>query len=127
MQAWKLGPALATGCAVILKPAEQTPLSALRVGELAIEGKKTIDSLSCEQTLINFAAGFPPGALNILPGFGKTAGHAISHHTKIDKVAFTGSTAIGKTIMEASAKTNLKRVTLELGGKSPAIIFGDSG
>jgi len=108
MQAWKLGPALATGCTVVMKPAEQTPLTALRIGELAIE------------------AGFPPGALNILSGFGNTAGSAISHHPNVDKVAFTGSTAVGHQIMEASAKTNLKRVTLELGGKSPAIVFADA-
>merc|ERR1712100_369304 len=102
------GPAFATGCTVVLKPAEQTPLTALRIGELAIE------------------AGFPPGVLNIVSGFGNTAGNAIAYHPKIDKVAFTGSTAVGHQIMEASAKTNLKRVTLELGGKSPAIVFGDA-
>jgi len=96
MQAWKLGPAFATGCTVVLKPAEQTPLTALRIGELAIE------------------AGFPPGVLNIVSGFGNTAGNAIAYHPKIDKVAFTGSTAVGHQIMEASAKTNLKRVTLNL-------------
>merc|ERR1712100_538193 len=108
IQAWKLGPAFATGCTVVLKPAEQTPLTALRIGELAIE------------------AGFPPGVLNIVSGFGNTAGNAIAYHPKIDKVAFTGSTAVGHQIMEASAKTNLKRVTLELGGKSQAIVFGDA-
>ncbi len=108
MQAWKLGPALATGNTVIMKPAEQTPLSALRVGELIVE------------------AGFPAGVVNILPGFGPTAGGAISKHNDVDKVAFTGSTEVGKLIMEAAAKSNLKRVTLELGGKSPNIVFADA-
>ncbi len=108
MMAWKLGPALAAGCTVILKPAEQTPLSALRVGELAIE------------------AGFPPGVINIVPGYGETAGAAISRHMDIDKVAFTGSTEVGKLVMRAAADSNLKRVTLELGGKSPNIIFADA-
>lgn len=108
MQAWKLAPALAAGNTVVLKTAEQTPLSALRVGELIIQ------------------AGFPPGVVNILSGFGKPAGEAIAHHTDIDKVAFTGSTEVGKLIMEAAAKSNLKRVTLELGGKSPNIIFADA-
>lgn len=108
MQAWKLGPALATGNTVVMKTAEQTPLSALRVGELIIE------------------AGFPPGVVNILSGYGPTAGAAISHHMDIDKVAFTGSTEVGHLIMEAAAKSNLKRVTLELGGKSPNIVFADA-
>src|SRR4030081_141369 len=108
LQAWKLGPALATGCTVVMKPAEQTPLSALRVGELINE------------------AGFPPGVVNILPGYGPTAGAAIARHMDVDKVAFTGSTEVGHLIMEASAKTNLKRVTLELGGKSPNIVFADA-
>ncbi len=108
MQAWKLAPALATGNTVVLKTAEQTPLSALRVGELILE------------------AGFPPGVVNILSGFGPTAGAAIARHMDIDKVAFTGSTEVGKLIMEAAAKSNLKRVTLELGGKSPNIIFADA-
>jgi aldehyde dehydrogenase (NAD+) len=108
MQAWKLGPALATGCAVVLKPAEQTPLSALRVAELAQE------------------AGLPDGVLNVIPGFGETAGAAIAEHYDVDKVAFTGSTEVGKLIMQAAARTNLKRVTLELGGKSPNIVFADS-
>jgi aldehyde dehydrogenase (NAD+) len=107
MMAWKLAPALATGNAVLLKPAEQTPLSALRIGELILE------------------AGFPPGVVNILPGFGPTAGAAIAGHMDIDKVAFTGSTDVGRLIMEAAAKSNLKPVTLELGGKSPNIIFED--
>ncbi len=108
MQAWKWGPALATGCTIVLKPAEQTPLSALRVGELAQE------------------AGIPDGVINIIPGFGETAGAAIAEHNDVDKVAFTGSTEVGKLIMQAAARTNLKRVTLELGGKSPNIIFADS-
>jgi aldehyde dehydrogenase (NAD+) len=108
MQAWKLGPALACGCTVVMKPAEQTPLTALRVGELILE------------------AGFPPGVVNLLPGYGPTAGQAIARHEGIDKVAFTGSTEVGKLIMEAAAQTNLKRVTLELGGKSPNIVFADT-
>ena len=108
MQAWKLAPALATGNTVVLKTAEQTPLSALRVGELIIE------------------AGFPPGVVNILSGYGPTAGAAIARHMDIDKVAFTGSTEVGHLVMEAAAKSNLKRVTLELGGKSPNIVFADA-
>jgi len=108
MQAWKWGPALATGCTVVLKPAEQTPLTALRVGELALE------------------AGFPEGVINIVPGFGETAGAAVAEHYDIDKVAFTGSTEVGKLVMQAAARTNLKRVTLELGGKSPNIVFADA-
>src|SRR3984893_13610188 len=108
MQAWKLGPALASGCTVVMKPAEQTPLSALRVGELLVE------------------AGFPPGVVNLLPGYGPTAGAAIANHMDVDKVAFTGSTEIGRLIMQAAATSNLKRVTLELGGKSPNIVFADA-
>ena len=108
MQAWKLAPALATGNTVVLKPAEQTPLTALRVGELIVE------------------AGFPEGVVNILPGYGPTAGQAIARHMDVDKVAFTGSTEVGHLIMEAAAQTNLKRVTLELGGKSPNIVFADA-
>jgi aldehyde dehydrogenase (NAD+) len=108
MQAWKLAPALATGNTVILKPAKQTPLSALRVGESIVE------------------AGFPPGVVNILSGYGPTAGAAIARHMDIDKVAFTGSTEVGHSIAEAAAKSNLKRVTLELGGKSPNIVFADA-
>ena len=107
MQAWKLAPALATGNTVVMKPAEQTPLSALKIGELIVE------------------AGFPEGVVNILPGFGPTAGAAIARHMDVDKVAFTGSTEVGHLIMEAAAKSNLKRVTLELGGKSPNIVFAD--
>jgi aldehyde dehydrogenase (NAD+) len=108
MQAWKLAPALATGNTVVMKPAEQTPLSALRVGELIVE------------------AGYPEGVVNLLPGYGPTAGAAIARHMDIDKVAFTGSTEVGQLVMEAAAKSNLKRVTLELGGKSPNIIFADT-
>jgi aldehyde dehydrogenase (NAD+) len=108
MMAWKLAPALAAGNTVVLKPAEQTPLSALRIGELILE------------------AGFPEGVVNILPGFGPTAGAAIAFHMDVDKVAFTGSTEVGHLIMEAAAKSNLKPVTLELGGKSPNIIFADA-
>ena len=108
MQAWKWAPALAAGCTVVLKPAEQTPLSALRVGELAME------------------AGFPPGVVNIVPGFGETAGAALAEHMDVDKIAFTGSTEVGKLIMRAAGRTNLKRVSLELGGKSPNIVFADA-
>ncbi len=108
MQAWKLAPALACGNTVVLKVAEQTPLSALRVGELIVE------------------AGFPEGVINILPGYGPTAGGAIARHMDVDKVAFTGSTEVGHLIMKAAAETNLKRVTLELGGKSPNIVFADA-
>jgi aldehyde dehydrogenase (NAD+) len=108
MQAWKLAPALATGNTVVMKPAEQTPLSALRIGELIVE------------------AGFPEGVVNLLPGFGPTAGAAIARHMDVDKVAFTGSTEVGHLIMEAAAQSNLKRVTLELGGKSPNIVFADT-
>src|SRR3954467_8612241 len=107
MAAWKLGPALATGCTVILKPAEQTPLSALRLGELIME------------------AGFPEGVVNVVPGYGETAGAALAAHDDVDKVAFTGSTEVGKLIVHAAAG-NLKKVTLELGGKSPNIVFDDA-
>src|SRR6184192_1706557 len=103
---WKLGPALACGCTVVLKPAEQTPLTALRFGELAQE------------------AGLPPGVLNIVTG-GPETGQALVKHKGVDKIAFTGSTAVGKEIMRAAAD-DLKRVTLELGGKSPNIVFADS-
>ncbi len=108
MQAQKWAPALACGCTSVLKPAEQTPLTALRIAELAME------------------AGFPEGVINVVPGFGPTAGAAIANHPDVDKVAFTGSTSVGKDIMKAAADTNLKRVTLELGGKSPNIIFADA-
>lgn len=108
MLAWKIGPALATGNTIVLKTAEQTPLSALAFAPLIKE------------------AGFPAGVLNIVTGFGKIAGAAIASHMGIDKVAFTGSTAVGRTIMKAAASSNLKKVTLELGGKSPNIIFNDA-
>lgn len=108
MQAWKLGPALAMGNTVIMKPAEQTPLSALYVAQLIKE------------------AGFPPGVVNIIPGYGPTAGEAIAMHPDINKVAFTGSTNVGKLVMKAAASSNLKRVTLELGGKSPNVVFSDA-
>ncbi len=108
MQSWKLAPALATGNTVVMKPAEQTPLSALRIGELILE------------------AGYPDGVVNLLPGFGPTAGAALARHMDVDKVAFTGSTEVGRLIMTAAAQSNLKRVTLELGGKSPNIIFADT-
>jgi len=107
MAAWKLAPALAVGCTCILKPAEQTPLTALRLGELIQE------------------AGFPDGVVNIVPGFGETAGAALAAHPDVDKIAFTGSTAVGKLIANA-ATGNLKKVSLELGGKSPNVILADA-
>lgn len=105
---WKIAPALCCGNTVVIKPAEQTPLTALHMGALIKE------------------AGFPPGVVNIVPGFGPTAGAAISSHMDIDKVAFTGSTEVGQLIKEAASQSNLKRVTLELGGKNPCIVFADS-
>ena len=107
MAAWKLGPALAAGCCVVLKPAEQTPLTALRLGELIAE------------------AGFPDGVVNIVPGYGETAGAALAAHMDVDKIAFTGSTEVGKLIVHAAAG-NLKKVSLELGGKSPNIVMDDA-
>jgi phenylacetaldehyde dehydrogenase len=107
MAAWKLGPALAVGCTCILKPAEQTPLTALRLGELILE------------------AGFPPGVVNILTGYGETTGAALVAHPGVDKIAFTGSTSVGKIINKAATDT-LKRVSLELGGKSPVIVLPDA-
>jgi phenylacetaldehyde dehydrogenase len=107
MAAWKLAPALAAGCTVVLKVAEQTPMSALRLAELIDE------------------AGFPPGVVNILTGYGEAAGAPLAAHPLVDKVAFTGSTEVGKLIVQAAAG-NLKKVTLELGGKSPAIVFPDA-
>ena len=107
MAAWKLGPALATGNCVVLKPAEQTPLTALRLGEIIQE------------------AGMPDGVVNIVTGMGETAGASLAAHDDVDKVAFTGSTEVGKMIVAAAAG-NLKKVTLELGGKSPNIIFKDT-
>jgi aldehyde dehydrogenase (NAD+) len=108
MMAWKLGPALATGCTIVMKPAEQTPLTALRIGELIME------------------AGFPKGVVNVLPGYGPSAGQALCQHPGVDKVAFTGSTEVGYEIMRSSHKHNLKRITLELGGKSANIIMDDA-
>lgn len=107
MAAWKLSPALAAGCTVVLKPAEQTPLSAIRLGELICE------------------AGFPDGVVNIVTGYGETAGAALAAHPDVDKVAFTGSTEVGKLIVQAAAG-NLKKVSLELGGKSPNVVFKDA-
>src|SRR5215471_628972 len=107
MAAWKLGPALTTGNTVVLKPAEQTPLSALRLAGLIAE------------------AGMPDGVVNVITGFGETAGAALAAHPQVDKVAFTGSTEVGRLIVQAAA-SNLKKVSLELGGKSPAIVFPDA-
>lgn len=104
----KIAPALALGCTVVLKPAEQTPLTALRLGELINE------------------AGFPEGVINIVPGFGQTAGNALVKHNLVDKIAFTGSTEVGLQIMRNSHENNLKRISLELGGKSPNIILDDA-
>jgi aldehyde dehydrogenase (NAD+) len=108
MWAWKIGPAIAAGNTVIIKTAEQTPLSGLYASKLIVE------------------AGFPPGVINVISGFGRVAGAAISSHMDIDKVAFTGSTLVGRMILQAAAKSNLKKVTLELGGKSPNIVFEDA-
>lgn len=108
MQAWKWGPALACGNTVVLKPAEQTPLTALRVAQLAQD------------------VGFPDGVINVVPGYGPTAGAALAGHMDVDKVAFTGETTTGKIVMTAAANSNLKRVSLELGGKSPNVVFADA-
>lgn len=108
MLTWKIAPALAAGCTVVVKPAEQTPLTALAIAALIKE------------------AGFPPGVVNVVPGYGPTAGAALTHHKDVDKVAFTGSTEVGRIIMSAAAAVNLKRVTLELGGKSPLVVFNDA-
>jgi phenylacetaldehyde dehydrogenase len=107
MAAWKLGPVLAAGCTVVLKPAEETPLSALRLAQLCLD------------------AGLPPGVLNVLTGFGETCGAPLAAHPQVDKVAFTGSTEVGKLIVKA-ASNDLKKVTLELGGKSPNIVLEDA-
>jgi aldehyde dehydrogenase (NAD+) len=104
---WKIGPALATGCTVVLKPAEEAPLTSLRLGELCLE------------------AGVPAGVVNVVPGYGETAGAALASHPDVDKVAFTGSHLTGQKIVQASAG-NLKRVSLELGGKSPDVVFADA-
>uniref|UniRef100_A0A915JGV2 aldehyde dehydrogenase (NAD(+)) n=1 Tax=Romanomermis culicivorax TaxID=13658 RepID=A0A915JGV2_ROMCU len=108
MQAWKLAPALACGNTLVLKPAEQTPLTALYVAQLTKE------------------AGFPAGVVNVVPGYGPTAGHALCTHPAVNKVAFTGSTEIGHLVMENAARSTTKRITMELGGKSPSIIFSDA-
>ncbi|XP_053612676.1 aldehyde dehydrogenase X, mitochondrial-like [Plodia interpunctella] len=108
MMSWKIAPALAAGCTLIVKPAEQTPLTALAVAALVKE------------------AGFPPGVINVIPGYGPTAGAALTHHPNVDKVAFTGSTEVGRIILGAASTVNLKRVTLELGGKSPLVVFNDA-
>jgi 4-guanidinobutyraldehyde dehydrogenase/NAD-dependent aldehyde dehydrogenase len=108
MAAWKLGPALATGNSVVLKPSEKSPLTALRVAELAVE------------------AGLPEGVLNVVPGFGHTAGEALALHMDVDCVAFTGSTRVGRRMLEYSGRSNMKRVWLECGGKSPNIVFADA-
>mmetsp|Transcript_3141 Transcript_3141/g.10374 ORF Transcript_3141/g.10374 Transcript_3141/m.10374 type:complete len:497 (-) Transcript_3141:1233-2723(-) len=108
MCAWKLGPCLAAGCCIIVKPAEQTPLSVLRLMDFVKE------------------AGFPSGVIQVIPGYGPTAGGALAEHMDIDKIAFTGSVTVGKIILAASAKSNLKKVTLELGGKSPLVVFEDA-
>ncbi len=107
LASWKVAPALAAGCVVILKPASQTPLSALEMGRIGLE------------------AGLPPGVLQVLPGGGGTAGMALVRHPGVDKIAFTGSTEVGRTIVRESAST-LKRVTMELGGKSPNVVFADA-
>ncbi len=107
LASWKVAPALATGNTVVLKPAEQTPLTALRLGELAAE------------------VGFPEGVLNVVPGYGETAGAALVRHPDVDAIAFTGSTQVGKIVMRDAAET-LKKVSLELGGKSPNVVFADA-
>src|SRR2546425_11739226 len=109
MAAWKLGPALAAGNSVVLKPAEQSPLTALRVAELAAE------------------AGLPNGVLQVVPGLGETAGQAIGRHPDVDMVAFTGSTEVGKLFLRYSGEANMKRLALECGGKSPPIVMQGCG
>jgi aldehyde dehydrogenase (NAD+) len=108
LMCWKLGPALASGCTVVLKPSEFTPLTALKMGELAAE------------------AGFPEGVLNVVTGYGETAGEALARHPDVDKISFTGSTRTARRLVAASGETNLKKLTLELGGKSPQIVFPDA-
>jgi aldehyde dehydrogenase (NAD+) len=108
LAAWKLGPALASGCTVVLKPSELTPLTALKFAELSLE------------------AGFPPGVLNVIPGLGDPAGEAIARHRQVDKISFTGSVRTARRLLHASADTNLKRLSLELGGKSPQVILADA-
>src|SRR6195256_2711004 len=108
MAAWKFAPALAVGNSLVLKPAEQSPLSALRVAELALE------------------AGIPPGVFNVVPGFGETAGQALGRHMDVDAIAFTGSSEVGKLFLKYAGESNMKTVTLECGGKTPNIVFADS-
>src|ERR1700704_2521285 len=108
MAAWKFAPALAVGNSLVLKPAEQSPLSALRVAELALE------------------AGIPPGVFNVVPGFGESAGQALGRHMDVDALAFTGSTEVGKLFLKYSAESNMKIVSLECGGKTPNIVFADT-
>ncbi|MEJ8573412.1 aldehyde dehydrogenase [Microbaculum marinum] len=108
MASWKLGPALAAGNSVILKPAEQSPLTAIRIGELALE------------------AGFPEGVVQVLPGFGETAGQALGRHMDVDMIAFTGSTEVGKYFLRYSGESNMKHVSLECGGKKPNVVFADA-
>ncbi|ODR98220.1 aldehyde dehydrogenase [Methyloceanibacter superfactus] len=107
MAMWKVAPALAMGNSVVLKPAEQSPMTALKLGQLALE------------------AGLPPGVLNVVPGFGAAAGKALALHMDVDMIAFTGSGSVGRLLMQYSGQSNLKRVSLELGGKSPQIVFAD--
>jgi len=107
MAAWKIGPALAAGNSLILKPSERSPLTAIRLGQLALE------------------AGLPPGVFNVIPGFGETAGRPLALHPDVDAIAFTGSTATGRLIMQYAGQSNLKRVSLECGGKSPNIVMSD--
>jgi gamma-glutamyl-gamma-aminobutyraldehyde dehydrogenase/4-guanidinobutyraldehyde dehydrogenase/NAD-dependent aldehyde dehydrogenase len=107
MAAWKIGPVLAAGNSLVLKPSEKSPLTAIRLGQLALE------------------AGIPPGVFNVVPGFGPTAGRALAAHMDVDAIAFTGSTATGKAVMQYAAQSNLKRVSLECGGKSPNIVMAD--
>lgn len=108
MSCWKLGPALATGNSVILKPSEKSPLTAIRIAQLAVE------------------AGIPKGVFNVLPGYGHTVGKALALHMDVDTLVFTGSTKIAKQLMVYAGESNMKRVWLEAGGKSPNIVFADA-
>ena len=108
ISAWKLGPALLTGNSVVLKPAEQSPLSAIRLGELACE------------------AGLPPGRFNVVPGLGEEAGQALARHPDVDMISFTGSTEVGRLMLRYAGESNLKRVALECGGKTPQVVFADA-
>ncbi|KAG8233364.1 hypothetical protein J437_LFUL005826 [Ladona fulva] len=107
MLAWKWAPALCTGCTIVLKPAEQTPLTALYMAQLSKE------------------AGFPSGVISVVPGYGPTTGAALVANRDVNKIAFTGSTEVGHLIQKESGSSNLKRVSLELGGKSPLVVFDD--